>query len=124
MCAPQLLLAAMLSIHSRASMPTSENTGMRSRYLGVFGLLLCAALPAQGAFLVISQSAIFKPDTGMVTFNVEFNQSPDFDTVDQFNRQSNSFQYYVIGDPTLPYPMLFDSIIRGPEISPEGLPIR
>jgi hypothetical protein len=36
--------------------------------------------------------------------------------VDQFGRPANSFQYFIVGNPSLPYPEDYDAIIRGEEI--------
>jgi Ca2+-binding RTX toxin-like protein len=73
-----------------------------------------AATP--GEFLARSQSAVFDPATGQVTFTLTFNRPPDFQTVDSIERQADSFQYYIVGDPSLPYPYNFDAIIRGEEL--------
>jgi len=77
-------------------------------------------------FTVLSESAVFDPATGQVTFTLAFNRQPDFQTVDEFGRQADSFQYYIVGDPTLPYPDKYDAIIRGAEIDLTSnlLPIR
>ena len=81
---------------------------------------------APGPFVVVSQSAVFDPATRRVTFSLAFNRAPDFQTVDEFNRQADSFQYFIVGDPALPYPDNFDSIIRAEElhVSSDGLRIR
>ena len=44
------------------------------------------------------------------------NQIPDFFTVDMFNRQANSFQYFIYGDESLGYPENFSTIIRAGEL--------
>jgi hypothetical protein len=51
-----------------------------------------------------------------VTFRIVFDQVPDFFTTDSFGRQADSFQYFIVGNPSLPYPSNYDSIIRGEEI--------
>jgi hypothetical protein len=78
------------------------------------------------ALHVVSESAVYDPVTGNVDFTVRFNRKPNFRTIDEFGRQADSFQYYIIGDDTLPHPQNFDAIIRGPEITfnPPLLPIR
>lgn len=77
------------------------------------------------SFMATSQSAIYDPSSGLVTFDVIFNQTPDFFTIDSFGRPATEFQYYIIGDSALAYPANFDSIIRGGEIYlGGGLPIR
>ena len=84
--------------------------------IAVLGLMVGIAGPARATFMFVSQSAVFNPVTQQVLFTIEFNQVPDFFTVDSFGRQANSFQYYIVGDPKLPYPANFDAIIRGEEI--------
>ncbi len=84
-----------------------------------------AGSTTQSTLAVKSQSAIYKPSTGMVAFRIVFNRHPDFFTADEFDRQADSFQYFIVGDASLPYPENFDSIIRGEEIHSTGLiPIR
>jgi PEP-CTERM motif-containing protein len=77
-------------------------------------------------FSFTAESAVFDPATGNVQFRIVFNQAPDFSTVDSVGRQADTFQYFISGDPQLPYPANFDSIIRGAEVrSPaDPLPIR
>ena len=102
------------------------------RLIGVLILTLSTVLicwqgsaAARSQFGVAAQSATYNSSSGEVKFTLVFNQSPDFSTTDAFGRQKNSFQYFVIGDATLPYPSNFDSIIRGEEIHSSGLiPIR
>jgi hypothetical protein len=71
---------------------------------------------APGDLMALSESAVFDPATGQVTFTLTFNSPPDFQTVDSLGRQADSFQYYIIGDPSLPYPYYYDTIIRGEEL--------
>ena len=73
-----------------------------------------AATPDE--LLARSQSAVFDPATGQVAFTLTFNRPPDFRTVDSLGRQADSFQYFIIGDPSLPYPNNYDAIIRGEEL--------
>jgi hypothetical protein len=93
--------------------------------------LVCALPPASSAqapegLTVLSESAVFDPVTGEVTFTMVFNRQPDFQTEDSFGRRADSFQYYILGDPTLPYPAYYDALIRGDEIDLASgrLPIR
>jgi hypothetical protein len=89
--------------------------------LVVLVFIFCTALQVRAtSFLLESQSAVFNPTTGTVQFSITFNQPPDFFTVDSFGRQANSFQFFIVGDPSLPYPKNFDSIIRGEEIHITG----
>jgi hypothetical protein len=94
-------------------------------------VLVCALPPASSAqvpegLTVLSESAVFDPVTGQVTFTLVFNRQPDFQSEDSVGRQADSFQYYILGDPTLPYPANYDAIIRGEEIDLTSglLPIR
>jgi len=75
-----------------------------------------AAAQAPSALTALSESAVYEPATGLVTFTLAFNRAPDFRTVDEFGRQADSFQYYILGNLSLPYPAYYDSIIRGEEI--------
>jgi hypothetical protein len=87
---------------------------------------VAATPPSQSAqFTFLSQSAIYNPLTGEVTFKVLFNQEPDFFTADSLGRQANSFQFFIVGDPSLPYPYLYDSLIYGEGIhlTPDLIPI-
>jgi hypothetical protein len=79
-----------------------------------FATPVLAAHPA--GFAVVSESARYNESTGEVSFRIVFSQKPDFFTTDAFDRPANSFQYFIIGDSSLPYPETFDSIIRGDEI--------
>jgi hypothetical protein len=77
----------------------------------------CITAPAHGAALMfLSQSATFDPATGLVTFTIDFNRLPDFQTTDSVGRHADSFQYFVLGDAGLGYPAYYDSIVRGDEI--------
>lgn len=79
-----------------------------------------AVASTQSTLGIRSQSAIYKPSTGRVTFRIVFNRSPDFFTADEFGRQADEFQYYVGSDvPVAPW--LYDSIVRGGEIDSTGL---
>jgi hypothetical protein len=86
--------------------------------------LLCSGF-LYADFIATSQSAAYDPSDGLVNFSVIFNQSPNFFTTDSDGRQATDFQFYIIGDPALPYPADFDSIVRGTEIHfGGGIPIR
>jgi hypothetical protein len=89
----------------------------------VAGLVVAALLLAPGAaaqapspFTVVSESAVYDPATGLVTFTLTFNRPPDFRTEDELGRRADSFQYYILGDLSLPYPAYYDSLVRGDEI--------
>jgi hypothetical protein len=75
---------------------------------------------------IVYESAVYDPETGNVDFTVQFDRAPNFRKVDQYGRQADSFQYFIVGDDTLPYPQNFDAIIRGDEIQLRSrlLPIR
>jgi len=89
-------------------------------------MVLAIVVPSQAVastpstLAIRSQSAIYNPSTGRVTFRIAFNRSPDFFTTDELDRQADEFQYYVGSDvPVAPW--LYDSIIRGGEIHSTGL---
>ena len=77
--------------------------------------LVGSPITASAVFIFQSESAIFEPAADKVQFTIGFNQPPDF-TVNSQGRQANSFQYFIVGDSSLPYPAKYDSIIRGEEI--------
>jgi hypothetical protein len=87
-------------------------------------LLTGVTRETEAEFMFISESAVFNPDTGDVNFTIEFNQVPDFLSVDSVGRQANSFQYFIIGDASLPYPENYDAIFRGEEIHITGDTLR
>jgi hypothetical protein len=72
------------------------------------------------AFTVVNDEVFVNVNTGTTTFTIEFNQAPDFFTVDEYNRQANGFQYYIYGNESLGYPDYYSSIIRGEEIHLTG----
>lgn len=83
--------------------------------------LFAFASPASAAtppspFTIVSQSAQVERHRATVTFTVVFNENPNFWSTDAVGRQQDSFQYFIVGDPSLSYPANFDSIIRGEEI--------
>jgi hypothetical protein len=83
-----------------------------------------AVASPQSTLAIRSQLAIYNPSTGLVTFRIVFNRSPDFFRTDELGRQADSFQYFVGSDVPVEPPLL-DSIIRGEEIHSTGLiPIR
>ena len=91
----------------------------------ISSLLFCltSTLPAEAALMVLSQSAKVNLDSKSVLFQIEFNRTPDFFTTDEYDRQADSFQYYINADGGLPvyrgYSEL-ESIIRGEEIPVGG----
>ncbi len=96
---------------------------MKARFFGVLIVQFVALVfvfasveAAQQVFLFVSESAVFDATTQQVMFTIEFNQVPDFSSVDSFGRQANSFQYFIVSDPNRPYPANFAAIIRGEEI--------
>jgi RTX toxins and related Ca2+-binding proteins len=106
---------------------------MRRLLIAVLGSLLVAALIAAaqpltqrpataqadaatpGEFLATAQSAVFDPATGEVTFTLTFNRPPDL-------QMGESFQYFIVGDPSLHYPNNYDAIIR--ELDPDSNVLR
>jgi hypothetical protein len=85
-----------------------------------------AASAADRPIHVVAESAVYHAATGNVDFTLQFDRTPNFRKVDEFGRQADSFQYFIAGDATLPYPQNFDAIIRGDELTfkPPLLPIR
>jgi hypothetical protein len=80
---------------------------------------LVSASPAaakQSAFTIVTQHAHYNKHSDSVTFTVVFNRQPNFITTDAIGHQEESFQYFIVGDPNLPYPSNYDAIIRGDEI--------
>jgi len=84
----------------------------------ILALTLYLTLPSTtwAGFTVVNDHIYVDTESGISTFTVEFNKTPDFFTLDFANRQANSFQYYIYGDESLGYPGNFSSIIRGGEI--------
>ena len=79
---------------------------------------------------VRSESVIYDPTADQVKFQIEFDRVPDFYRVDQYGRQQDEFQYYIVYDPshwTDPFGIQRSPqvLVRGGEIHFEGqLPIR
>jgi hypothetical protein len=97
---------------------------LTSTLQAVTSLLVVTMGQAQAEFMFVSESAVYNPATGAVQFTIEFNQAPDFFTQDSAGRIANSFQYFIVGDPRLPYPENYDAIIRGEEIHLTGDTLR
>ena len=76
-------------------------------------------------FVLIDEKIISDIDNRSTIFEMKFSQVPDFLSVDEFGRQSNSFQYYIsnmVGRspvPEVPGAGL-DIVIRGGEIARTG----
>lgn len=81
---------------------------------------------AQAALLINSESVVANLDSREALFTIQFNEVPDFFTVDSAGRQADSFQYYIETDGELPvfrgspYYSELDIIIRGEEIHVAG----
>jgi len=92
--------------------------------VGSLLLGLTSGLPAEAALLVLSQSAKVNLASNSVLFQIEFNRAPDFFTSDEYDRQADSFQYFIEADGGFPpivrgtdsYYSNLESIIRGEEI--------
>jgi uncharacterized protein (TIGR03382 family) len=96
-----------------------------SLLFAVAGLILIPS-PSPASFEIVSQSV--KPDLSKreTNFELNFNEAPDFTTVDSFQRPKNSFQYWI---DTNPHSFDFQgpnvAVIRGPEIRfDHNIPIR
>jgi hypothetical protein len=75
---------------------------------------------AEAALMVLSQSAEVNLATNSVLFQIEFNRAPDFFTTDEYDRQADSFQYFIDADGGFPifrgtdtYYSNLEAIIRG-----------
>jgi hypothetical protein len=98
--------------------------------VGAWLVGIMGAAPARAAFEIVDQQLAYSEVTGLATFTLLFNQAPDFETVDEFDRPRNSFQYEVDlnwdGDPARQFD--FESIgwvFRGDEVRFGGtVPIR
>ena len=82
---------------------------------------------AEAALMVLSQSAEVNLASNSVLFQIEFNRTPDFFTTDEYDRQADSFQYFIDADGGFPifrgkdiYYSNLESIIRGEEIHLAG----
>ena len=87
----------------------------------LFGLT--SGLPAEAALMVLSQSAEVNLANNSVLFQIEFNRAPDFFTTDEYDRQADSFQYFIDADGGLPVYRdcsELESIIGGEEIAVGG----
>ena len=76
-------------------------------------------------FLLVEETISNDAARRVTSFELIFNQAPDFFTVDEFGRQRHAFQYYIDTKaapppvPELPSPGL-DLVIRGGEIARTG----
>jgi hypothetical protein len=103
---------------------------LKTTVIGSLLFGLTSGLPAEAAFMVLSQSAEVNLDSKSVLFQIEFNRAPDFfTTFTEYNRPADTFQYYIDADGGLPifknkigepYFINLESIIRGDEIYLEG----
>ncbi len=102
---------------------------MKKLYLPIFGaglIFFGTVATAQAALIVKSESAVVDLDTQSVLFTINFNQTPDFFSVDAFGRQADSFQYFIDADGKFPVskgnPLYseLETIIRGEEIHVAG----
>jgi hypothetical protein len=82
--------------------------------------------PRDRPIYLVDETAVYDTATGVVDFTAEFDRVPNFRKVDAAGRRANSFQYFIVGDDTLPYTESFDAIIRGDELVLRSglLPIR
>ena len=93
---------------------------LKMTVVGSLLLGLTSGLPAEAALLVLSQSAEVNLASNSVLFQIEFNRAPDFFTTDEYDRQADSFQYFIDADGGLPifrgtdiYYSNLESLIRG-----------
>jgi hypothetical protein len=104
-------------------MHTRSARGLITHFV-LFALAALTSGLSHGAFLFTSDSVVFDRASDQVRFTINFNQSPDFLTLDSQGRQTHSFQYFIIGDASLPGPASFDAIIRGEELHISGNALR
>jgi hypothetical protein len=110
----EMVMLAMLAVTIQAAVATASTP-------------LAQDSSADRPLHVVFESAVYNAETGNVDFTVEFDRPPKFRKADEFGRPADSFQYFIFGDATLPYPQNFDAIIRGDELELDGsrvLPIR
>jgi hypothetical protein len=101
-----------------------------SKVAGVVGIaaLMLGTAAARADFVLVSQNLTLDAKDQTADFNLTFNQTPDFSTLDSQGRQANSFQIDFAG--TYPvagkaFPNDLTSVVRGSEIHFAGvLPIR
>ena len=100
---------------------------LKTTVIGSLLFGLTSGLPAEAALLVLSQSAEVNLANNSVLFQIEFNRAPDFFTTDEYDRQADSFQYYIDADGGFPifkgtdiYYSNLESLIRGEEIHLAG----
>jgi hypothetical protein len=96
---------------------------LKTTVIGSLLFGLTSGLPAEAALMVLSQSAEVNLASNSVLFQIEFNRVPDFFTTDEYDRQADSFQYFIDADGGFPifrgrdiYYSNLESIIRGEEI--------
>ena len=100
---------------------------LKTTVIGSLLFGLTSGLPAEAALMVLSQSAEVNLANNSVLFQIEFNRAPDFFTTDEYDRQADSFQYFIDADGGFPifkgtdiYYSNLESIIRGEEIHLAG----
>jgi hypothetical protein len=93
---------------------------------GAVIIALGTGTSAQARLMVNSQSAVANLDTQQAIFTINFNEVPDFFSVDEFGRQADAFQYFIDGDGNFPFSLgnpvysELETIIRGGEINIAG----
>jgi hypothetical protein len=78
-------------------------------------MCLSLAQPAWASFEVVDEIAYTDRSAGITHFTLEFNQAPNFSTWHPklLDSPTDAFQYFIYGgDPTLPYPGYFATLIR------------
>ena len=82
---------------------------------------------SDAALVALGHSVTIDPRERVVTFQIEFNEAPDFFAVDGLRRQTQAFQFYIDSEarPTFAPVSDTDFLVRGPEIFlGDGIPIR
>ena len=76
---------------------------LKTTVIGSLLFGLTSGVPAEAAFMVLSQSVEVNLDSKSALFQIEFNRVPDFFTVDEYNRPADGFQYHFNTDEGLPF---------------------
>lgn len=103
-----------------------KNQKLLSFLIGIAALSVSQPPPSLAALMINSQSIVVDLSAKEALFTLDFNEVPDFETLDSVGRQASSFQYFIDADGELPvfygspYYSRLEAIIRGEEIHLEG----
>jgi hypothetical protein len=74
-------------------------------YLASLTAAISAVLPA-APIMVLDHTANVNASTGIASFSLLFDRAPDI------SASADSFQYFFLGNQSLPYPARYDSVVR------------